>query len=53
VFKKDASGNWVQDAYLKASNADANDNFGLSVSISNDTVVVGTGLDAAYIFTTK
>jgi hypothetical protein len=31
----------AQQAYLKASNTDADDNFGCSVSISGDTVVVG------------
>ncbi len=32
---------WSQQAYLKASNTDARDAFGLSVSVSGDTVVVG------------
>src|ERR1051325_547828 len=32
---------WSQQAYLKASNTGAGDNFGCSVSISSDTVVVG------------
>jgi hypothetical protein len=32
----------AQQAYLKASNTDANDNFGSSVAVSGDTVVVGT-----------
>lgn len=32
---------WSQQAYLKASNTGANDNFGLSVAISGNTVVVG------------
>ncbi|TGL57063.1 hypothetical protein EHQ59_00060 [Leptospira kemamanensis] len=32
---------WETQAYLKASNADANDGFGFSVSISGDTIVVG------------
>ena len=32
---------WNQQAYLKASNADERDNFGVSVAISNDTIVVG------------
>jgi hypothetical protein len=31
----------AQQAYLKASNTDAGDEFGLSVAISGDTVVVG------------
>jgi hypothetical protein len=32
---------WTQQAYLKASNAGAGDEFGWSVAISGDTVVVG------------
>jgi hypothetical protein len=32
---------WSQQAYLKASNTGAGDNFGWSVSISGDTIVVG------------
>ena len=32
---------WSQQAYLKASNTDAVDYFGGSVSLSGDTVVVG------------
>ena len=32
---------WTQQAYLKASNTDTDDNFGNSVAISGDTVVVG------------
>ena len=32
---------WSQQAYLKASNAEAGDNFGLSVAVSGDTVVIG------------
>ena len=32
---------WSQQAYLKASNAEANDHFGISVAASGETVVVG------------
>ncbi len=32
---------WSQQAYLKASNAGANDQFGWSVAVSGDTLVVG------------
>ena len=32
---------WSQQAYLKASNTGANDQFGISVAIAGDTVVVG------------
>jgi len=46
VFKRTDLG-WIQEAYLKASNAGAVDNFGITVAISEDTVVVGaTGEDS-------
>jgi hypothetical protein len=32
---------WTQQAYLKASNTDANDNFGWSSAIDGDTIVAG------------
>jgi hypothetical protein len=41
VFERDGSGAWQQKAYLKAPNAQASDNFGWSVAISGDTIVVG------------
>ena len=40
VFRNDGSV-WPQEAYLKASNTDSGDLFGLSVSVAGDTVVVG------------
>jgi hypothetical protein len=40
VFVRSA-GVWSQQAYLKASNTDFDDQFGWSVAISGDTVVVG------------
>nr|WP_315493197.1 FG-GAP repeat protein [uncultured Rhodoferax sp.] len=40
VFVRSGS-SWSQQAYLKASNAEANDRFGNSVAISGDTIVVG------------
>src|SRR5664279_1950421 len=39
VFVRNGT-NWIQQAYLKASNTDADDSFGLSVAVSGDTVVV-------------
>ena len=36
-----SGGTWIQQAYLKASNTEALDNFGISVAISGDTLVVG------------
>ena len=41
VFVRASSGLWSQEAYLKASNTDSSDEFGGSVAISGDTVVVG------------
>jgi hypothetical protein len=39
---------WIQQAYLKASNIDAKDAFGTSVSLSGDTLAVGApGEDSA------
>jgi len=40
VFDRKGS-KWVQTAYLKASDAEAEDQFGFSVAVWNDTVVVG------------
>jgi len=41
VFVRDTSGNWTQQAYLKASNTGTSDQLGFSVAISGDTIVVG------------
>ena len=41
VFVRDGGGNWIQQAYLKASNAEQGDDFGNSVAIDGDTVLVG------------
>ena len=57
VFKFDGS-EWVQEAKLTASDAAASDEFGYSVAVSGDTVVVGAHKDAdagtnsgsAYVF---
>jgi hypothetical protein len=40
VFVRSGS-TWTQQAYLKASNAQASDSFGRSVAICGDTIVVG------------
>ena len=40
VFVRDG-GAWIPQAYLRASNTDADDLFGLTVGISGNTVVVG------------
>ena len=42
--------NWAQQAYLKASNTQASDLFGVSVAISGNTAVVGAyGEDSAAV----
>ncbi len=41
VFVRDAFGGWSQQAYLKASNTEAEDYFGISVAMSGNTIVVG------------
>ena len=38
---------WTQQAYLKASNTGAGDNFGVSMAISGDTVVIGAQGEAS------
>jgi hypothetical protein len=37
--------NWTQEAYLKASNTGSSDQFGYSVAVSGDTVVVSANLE--------
>jgi hypothetical protein len=39
------AGAWSPQAYLKASNTGANDEFGVAVAVSGDTVVVGAALE--------
>jgi hypothetical protein len=41
VFSRDAGGIWSQQAYVKASNNEANDEFGVAIGLSGDTLVVG------------
>ncbi|MCH9683246.1 MAG: integrin [Deltaproteobacteria bacterium] len=62
VFVRDGLGSWTQQAYLKASNPGAFDEFGYSVTLSDDgnTLAVGARFDvqtngterdgAAYVF---
>jgi len=40
VFTRSA-GSWIQQAYIKASNTDVFDNFGISVALDGDTLAVG------------
>jgi hypothetical protein len=49
VFVRDGNNNWSQQAYVKASNADAYDYFGCSVALSGDgsTLAVGAMNEAS------
>ncbi|OGG99125.1 MAG: hypothetical protein A2600_04950 [Candidatus Lambdaproteobacteria bacterium RIFOXYD1_FULL_56_27] len=38
---------WFQGAYLKASNAEANDTFGYRVGISSTTIVLGANMESS------
>ena len=46
VFKRNGT-DWLQEAYLKASNTGIGDQFGRSVDISGDTAVVGAFYEAS------
>ncbi len=46
VFTRSA-GSWTQQAYLKASNADIGDQFGSSVAVNDDSLVVGALAEAS------
>jgi len=62
IFERASGGGWTQRVILHASDMQANDNFGISVSISGDYAIVGapgedggigdlvSGAGAAYIF---
>src|SRR5205823_2837784 len=46
VFVRSGS-NWTQQAYLKASNTGAGDQFAYSVAVSGDTIVIGAPLESS------
>ncbi|MBC8257417.1 MAG: FG-GAP repeat protein, partial [SAR324 cluster bacterium] len=46
VYKRTGT-SWAQEAYIKAANNDAGDYFGISVSISGDTMVVGASREGS------
>jgi hypothetical protein len=46
VFTR-SGGTWTQQAYLKASNTDSDDQFGISVGLSGNTVVIGAPYEAS------
>ncbi|RLA05491.1 MAG: hypothetical protein DRQ47_01025, partial [Gammaproteobacteria bacterium] len=41
IFTRDINNVWTQQAYIKASNTDAGDRFGTSLSLSGDTLAIG------------
>lgn len=43
IFVRDAGGNWSEQAYIKASNVEAGDNFGWAVGLSNDGNILAVG----------
>jgi hypothetical protein len=45
VFHRDDSSGWTQQAYIKASNAEADDYFGRSVALSGDGNLLAAGAD--------
>lgn len=45
VFTRDDTGVWSQQAYLKASNTEAVDGFGIAVALHGDTLAVGAHLE--------
>ena len=59
VFTRDSNGDWSQAAKLKASDAGVDDNFGTSVALDGNTMVVGAFWDddngsqsgSVYVFT--
>jgi trimeric autotransporter adhesin len=46
VFSRNGT-TWTQQAYIKASNTESNDNFGWSVSLSGDILAVGAPAEAS------
>jgi hypothetical protein len=46
VFVREGT-TWTQQAYLKASNTEGGDWFGIAVSISGDTIVVGADIEGS------
>lgn len=41
VFRRDPESGWAQEAYIKPTNPGSQDNFGFSLALSGDTLVVG------------
>lgn len=47
VYSKNENGFWHEEAYIKASNADAGDEFGFAVDIYHNTLIVGSPSEAS------
>jgi hypothetical protein len=47
VFTRDSNGLWSEQAYIKSSNIGLNDLFGISVSLSGDTLAVGAKFEGS------
>ena len=47
IFGRDDAGTWSQQAYLKASNCDAGDQFGMAVSLYEDAIAIGAPNEAS------
>ncbi len=47
LFRRSTPGTWVQEEFLRAGNAGADDNFGAQVAIAGDTLVVGAFAEAS------
>ena len=50
IFIRDENGTWSQQTKLIAEDNLAQYSFGISISISENTVLIGTNSDAAYVF---
>ena len=46
VFRR-SGGKWAQDAYLKASNTEARDGFGITLALSGDLLAVGAAYEGS------
>jgi len=51
VYRRNAQGEWAYEDSLTVPGAVANSYVGLSVAVSGDTAIVGSGINAVYIFT--
>jgi len=50
VYKRSGT-SWAQEAYIKAANSEAGDEFGYTVSLDNDTLAVGAYLEDSQVTT--